>query len=78
MENQIFEAIYLYYIFNSKATKISPNQHAGLQIPFDRAFFENFKATFFIEFFDKSFYFVMLHELAKFHHQTVFFCQVIQ
>ena len=30
LENEIFEAIYLYYIFNSKAIKISPNQHAGL------------------------------------------------
>ena len=30
-----FEAIYLYYIFNSKAIKISPDQHAGLlRFPF--------------------------------------------
>ena len=30
LESQIFETIYLYYIFNSKTSKISPNQHAGL------------------------------------------------
>ena len=28
--NNLLEAIYLYYIYNSKAIKISPNQHAGL------------------------------------------------
>ena len=36
------------------------------------------KATFFIEFFDKTFCFVILHKLAKFHYQTVFTSQVIQ
>ena len=30
LENEIFEAIYLYQICNSKAVEISPNQHAGL------------------------------------------------
>ena len=32
MENEVFEAIYLYYIikFNIIAIKISPDQHAGL------------------------------------------------
>ena len=29
-ENEIFEGIYLYQVYNSKAIKISPNQHAGL------------------------------------------------
>ena len=29
LEYEIFEAIYLYYICNSKAIKVSPNQHAG-------------------------------------------------
>ena len=36
------------------------------------------QATFFIEFFDKKFYFVILHKLAKFHYQTVFTSQIIQ
>ena len=30
LENEIFEAIYLYQICNSKAIEISPNQQAGL------------------------------------------------
>ena len=30
LENEIFEAIYLYQICNSKAVEISPNQRAGL------------------------------------------------
>ena len=30
LENEIFEAIYLYQICNSKAVEISPNQQAGL------------------------------------------------
>ena len=52
--------------------------------PFYRGFFENYKglgtsfqAKILIELFDKKFYFVMLHKLAKFHHQTVFTPQVI-
>ena len=28
----------------------------------------SFQVTFFIEFFDEKFYFVILHELAKFHY----------
>ena len=32
----------------------------------------NFQATFFIEFFDKKFSFIMLHKLVKFHYQNVF------
>ena len=31
------------------------------------------QATFFIEFFYKKFYFVILHKLAKFHYKTVYF-----
>ena len=31
-----------------------------------------FQVTFFIEFLDLKFCFVILHELAKFHNQTVF------
>ena len=38
----------------------------------------SFQATFFTEFFDEKFHFVILHKLAKFHHQTVFTSQVIQ
>ena len=30
VENEIFEASYLYHIFNSKAIKICPNQHVHL------------------------------------------------
>ena len=38
----------------------------------------SFQATFFIEFFNKKISFVILHELAEFRYQTVFFSQVIQ
>ena len=38
----------------------------------------NFQATIFIELFDKKFWFVILHQLATFHYQTVFTSQVIQ
>ena len=44
--------------------------------PFYGGFFENY-IEFFMEFFDKKIYFVMLHKLAKFHYQTVFSSQVI-
>ena len=44
----------------------------------DKGFFENYKgsgtsfqATFFVKLFDKKFYFVTMHKLAKFHYQTV-------
>ena len=49
------------------------------QTPFNKCFFENLKrpATSSIEPFDKKCYF-MLHNLAKFHYQTVFTSQVIQ
>ena len=55
------------------------------QIPFYIGFFENlkgiatsFQATFCVEFFDKKFYFAILHKLAKFHYQTMFTSQVMQ
>ena len=35
-------------------------------------------STFFTEFFDKDFSFVILHKLVKFHHQIVFTFQVIR
>ena len=38
----------------------------------------NFQATIFIELFHKKFWFVILHQLATFHYQTVFTSQVIQ
>ena len=71
---------------NSKAIKISPNQHAGLlrflftedSLKFTKGPGTSFQATFFTEVVDKKFYFVMLHKLAKFHYQTVFTSQVIQ
>ena len=55
------------------------------QIPFYRGFFENGKdlelvsrSHFSIEIFDKFFFFVILHKLAKFHYQTMYTSQVIQ
>ena len=54
------------------------------QIPCYRGFFKNkkgpgtsFQAKFFVEIFDKKISFV-IDELAKFNHQAVFTCQVIQ
>ena len=38
----------------------------------------SFQATVFIKCFDKNFYFLILHKLAKFYYQTVFTLQVIQ
>ena len=38
----------------------------------------SFQATFFIEFFDKKFSFVILHKVAKCHYQTVFTSQPIK
>ena len=85
MEDEIFEAIYLYQICNSKAIELVQISMLTSSDSFYRGFFENYKgpgtsfqATIFIEFFDKKFYFVILHELAKFHYQTVFTSQVIQ
>ena len=66
------------YICNSKAFKISPNQHADL---FYSGFRNGkgprtrFQATFFF-FFDKKF-FAILHKLAKFCDQAVLISQVI-
>ena len=88
MPNQIFEGIYLYDIFNSKAIKIGPNQHAGL-LRFLWKLDENslkikkglelvFRPHFSYNLLIRKFYFAMLHKLAKFHHQTVFTSQVIQ
>ena len=37
----------------------------------------SFQATFFVEFFDKKNYFVILHKLAKFYYQNAFTPQVI-
>ena len=70
----------------SKTIKIYPNQHTDL-LRF--LFMEDYlkikkglellsKAIFFLEFFDEKFSFVMLHKLAKFHHQTMFTSQVTQ
>ena len=50
-----------------------------------RGFFKNkkrtgisFQATFFAEFLDKNFSFVILHKVTKFHSQTMSTYQVIQ
>ena len=70
---------------NSKAIKICSNQHAGLlRILFIEDSLKTKKGLklvsrpFFIEFFDKNFYLVLLHTLAKSNYQTVFTSQVIQ
>ena len=68
----------------SKTIKICPNQHTDLLKFLFTGFFENkkrpgtsFQAMLSMYFFGKSFSFVMLHEIAKFHHQTEFTFQVI-
>ena len=64
----------------SKTIKIWPNRHTGLL----RLFFTEgslkikkgldlFPGHFFQKNFGKNFSFVMLHKLAKFHHETVYF-----
>ena len=86
MENEVFEASYQYLICFSKTIKIlSKSVRRPLQIPFYREFFENqkapgtsFKTIFFIEAFHKFLFYIILHKLAKFHHQTVLTSQVIQ
>ena len=67
---------------NSKTMKGYSNQYADLFAC--RGFFENRKgsgassqATYFVDFFNKSFSFVRLQKLAKFRSQTVFTSQVI-
>ena len=65
----------------AKTIKICPNQHTDLLrclFTGDSLKMTSFQATFFIDFFDKNFSFVILHKLAKFHHGTVFTSQVIQ
>ena len=86
MENEIFEASYLYQVCNSKAMEICPNQHADLlRFPFTEDYLKIQKGQelvsrphFSKNFLIKTFYFVILHKLAKFHHETVFTSQVIQ
>ena len=69
-------ATYIRYVIAklSKFIKTRPSQ-----ITFYRGFLKNwkgsgtsFQVTFFVEFIDKNFSFVMLHKLAKLHYQTVF------
>ena len=78
------EATYIRYVI-ANYQNLSKSAHRPPQIPFYRGFFENqegpgtsFQATLFIEFFDKTYSLVMLHKLAKVHHQTMFTSQVIQ
>ena len=75
LENQIFEKIFLYCVFNSKTIKIGQiNMLASSYSFLQRTPWKlkepgtNIQATFFIELFDKNFYFEMLHKLAKFHY----------
>ena len=42
-----------------------------------KGFGTNFQATFFVKFFDKKFYLVIVHKPAKFHYQTVFTIQEV-
>ena len=78
------QAIYIRYVI-AKLSKFVQISLLPPQIPFYRGSFENwkgsgtsFQATFFTEFFDKFFSFVILHKLTKFHYQTVFTFQLIQ
>ena len=80
MENEIFEAIYLYKICNSKTVKISPNKHAGLPDSFEneKVSGTSFQATLSIEFSDKKSYLLTFHKQAKFQYQAVFASQIIR
>ena len=85
MTKEIFEASYLYLIYNTKSIKNYPNQQADLHRIFltevslkikkglelvSRPHFSN-------NFLIKN-YFVILHKLARFLYQTAFISQVIQ
>ena len=79
MENEIFEAIYLYKTCNSYRN-YSKSACWPPQIPFYRRFFENqkgpgtsFQATLSIKFYDKRRYLVLLHKLAKLHYRLCLF-----
>ena len=85
LENEIFEASFLYWICNNIALKICPNQHADLlRILFTedslkiKKGLELVSRPYFSWNFFKKFYFVILHKLAKFHYQAVVTFQVIQ
>ena len=73
------QAIYVIYVL-AKTIKTRQNQYTDLlrflfiedSLKIKKEFCTSFQATFFIEIFDKTFSFVMLNKLAKFHHQTVF------
>ena len=87
MRYETFEAIYLFYICNSKATKISPDQHSdfhrflftedSLKIKKSLELATVSKPHCLYNFFDKKCCFVMLHKLTKFYYTTVFNSQVI-
>ena len=72
-------------IYYQNYQNMSKPKNRPPQIPSHRQFFENekgpgtsFQVIFFVEFFDKNFSFVMLHNLAKFHQETFFTSLVIQ
>ena len=66
---------------NSKTIKICPNQladHLRFLSTEDSLKIKKGLELFFLKFFDKKFYFAILHMLVNFHYQTVFTYQVIQ
>ena len=66
MEDEIFEGRYLYLICISKTIKICPNRLTNIfKCLSSRESLKSFQATFFIEFFDKRFSFVILHVLTE-------------
>ena len=79
MENRTFEATSLCCICNSKTVKTCPSQHAHLlrfhftedSFKIKKGFVTCFQATFFAEFFDKNYSFIILYKPAKFHYQTI-------
>ena len=76
------QATYIRYVLAklSKFVQIRTQTSSDsiLQRIFELDFGTSFQARFFMETFDKKFYFVMLYKLAKFHNQTVFTSKVIQ
>ena len=81
IKHNFYWKIHLHWICNRKAIKISPNQHAGLLNSFLHSIFWKYtkgldlvsRPQFSQNFFNEKFFFVILHKLAKFHYQTVYF-----
>ena len=82
--NFLKPATYIRCVIAKLSKFIQISMHASSD-SFLQRIFENYKGpgtsfqvTFFVEFFDKNFSFVMLHKLAKFHYQTMLTFQVNQ